>query len=390
MDTQVKKIIGGRVFTPQGWVKDGTVVVKDGKIAEIGNANIEVAGAEVIDAKGKDIVPGGIELHIHGGGGRDFMEGTEDAFRTAIAAHMKYGTTSIYPTLSSSSVPMIKDALATCRKLMAEPQSPVLGLHLEGPYFNPGKAGAQMPEYITPPIPGDYEPIIDTYGGKELKRWDEAPELPGTTEFGRYCTSHGVLAAIAHTKAEYVDVKRAWDAGFRHVTHFYNAMPGFHNVREFKHEGTVESVYTFPEMSVEMIADGIHVPPTILRMIYMVKGVEHTALITDALACSASDSDVAFDPRVILEDGVCKLADRSALAGSIATMDRLIRTCVQMAEIPLEDAIRMSSETPARIMGELGRKGTLEKGKDADICIYDSDIQLHLVMQQGNIVRNEL
>lgn len=388
MEQKITKLTGGRVFTPQGWVKDGTVVVKDGKIAEVSSGNIDVAGAEVIDAKSMDIVPGGIELHIHGGGGRDFMEGTEDAFRTAIAAHMKYGTTSIYPTLSSSSVPMIKDALATCEKLMAEERSPVLGLHLEGPYFNPKKAGAQMPEYITPPIPEDYEPII--LGSKALKRWDEAPELPGTTEFGRFCTDHGVLAAIAHTNAEYPDVKRAWDAGFRHVTHFYNAMPGFHNVREFKHEGTVESVYTFPDMSVEMIADGIHVPPTILRMIYMVKGVEHTALITDALACSASDSDVAFDPRVILEDGVCKLADRSALAGSIATMDRLIRTCVQKAEIPLEDAIRMSSETPARIMGELGRKGTLEAGKDADLCVYDSDVQLHFVMQQGNIVRNEL
>lgn len=382
------KIVGGRVFTPQGWVKDGTVVVKDGKIAEISSGPVEISGAETVDAKGLNVVPGGIELHVHGGGGRDFMEGTEEAFRTAIAAHARYGTTAIYPTLSSSSVPMIKDALATCEKLMAEEGSPVLGLHLEGPYFNPAKAGAQMPEYITPPIPSDYEEIISNTHA--LKRWDEAPELPGTTEFGQYCTSHGVLAAIAHTKAEYADVKRAWDAGFRHVTHFYNAMTGFHNVREFKHEGTVESVYTFPEMSVEMIADGIHVPPAILKMIYMVKGVEHTALITDALACSASDSDVAFDPRVILEDGVCKLADRSALAGSIATMDRLLRTCVQMAGIPLEDAVRMSSETPARIMGELGRKGTLEAGKDADICVYDGDVQLHFVMQQGKIIRNEL
>lgn len=384
MDSQIKKIVGGRIFTPQGWIKDGTIVVKDGKIAEISNGPIEIEGAEVIDAKGNNVVPGGIELHIHGGGGRDFMEGTEEAFRVAIQAHAKHGTTSIYPTLSSSSVQMIKDALATCEKLMAEPYSPVLGLHLEGPYFNPKKAGAQIPEYITPPIPADYEEIINNTTA--LKRWDEAPELPGTTEFGKYCTDHGILAAIAHTCAEYVDVKRAWDCGFRHATHFYNAMTGFHNVREFKHEGTVESVYTFPEMSVEMIADGIHVPPAILKMIYMVKGVEHTALITDALACSASDSSVAFDPRVILEDGVCKLADRSALAGSIATMDRLIRTCVEQADIPLEDAICMSSETPARIMGELSRKGTLEAGKDADICIYDPAIQLQLVLQQGRVV----
>lgn len=388
MRPQILKIVGGRVFTPQGWLDNATIVVKDGKIAEISTGNVEVEGAEVIDAKGNNVVPGGVELHIHGGGGRDFMEGTEEAFRVAIEAHAKHGTTSIYPTLSSSSVKMIKDALATCEKMMAEPYSPVLGLHLEGPYFNPAKAGAQIPEYITPPIPADYEDIINNTTA--LKRWDEAPELPGTTEFGKYCTEHGILAAIAHTSAEYLDVKRAWDCGFRHVTHFYNAMPGFHNVREFKHEGTVESVYTFPEMSVEMIADGIHVPPTILRMIYMVKGVEHTALITDALACSASDSDTAFDPRVILEDGVCKLADRSALAGSIATMDRLIRTCVEQAGIPLEDAIRMSSETPARIMGVLDRKGSLEVGKDADICVYDKGIQLQAVIQQGRIVTNSL
>lgn len=388
MRPQILKIVGGRVFTPQGWLDNATIVVRDGKIAEISTGNVEVEGAEVIDAKGNNVVPGGVELHIHGGGGRDFMEGTEEAFRVAIEAHAKHGTTSIYPTLSSSSVKMIKDALATCEKMMAEPYSPVLGLHLEGPYFNPAKAGAQIPEYITPPIPADYEDIINNTTA--LKRWDEAPELPGTTEFGKYCTEHGILAAIAHTSAEYPDVKRAWDCGFRHVTHFYNAMPGFHNVREFKHEGTVESVYTFPEMSVEMIADGIHVPPTILRMIYMVKGVEHTALITDALACSASDSDTAFDPRVILEDGVCKLADRSALAGSIATMDRLIRTCVEQAGIPLEDAIRMSSETPARIMGVLDRKGSLEIGKDADICVYDKGIQLQAVIQQGRIVTNSL
>lgn len=384
MTTPITKIVGGRVFTPGGWIKDGTVIVKDGKIQEITDENIEVKDAEVIEAKGMMVVPGGVELHIHGGGGRDFMEGTEDAFRTAIAAHMRYGTTSIYPTLSSSSPQMIKDALKTCEKLMAEDGSPVLGLHLEGPYFNPKKAGAQMPEYITPPKPEDYEDII--LHTTALKRWDEAPELPGTTEFGRFCTEHGILCAIAHTCAEYVDVKRAWDCGFRHATHFYNAMPGFHNVREFKHEGTVESVYVFPEMTVEMIADGIHVPPTILKMIHMIKGVERTALITDALACSVSDDPTAFDPRVIVEDGVCKLADRSALAGSIATMDRLIRTCVKQADIPVEDAIRMSSETPARIMDVLDRKGTLQKGKDADICMYDDEIQIHFVMQAGRVV----
>ena len=139
-------------------------------------------------------------------------------------------------------------------------------------------------------------------------------------------------------------------------------------------------------MTVEVVADGIHVPPTILRLIYKIKGVERACVITDALSCAASDSNVAFDPRVIIEDGVCKLADRSALAGSVATMDRLIRTLVQKAEIPLEDAIRMASETPSKIMGVYDRKGSLQKGKDADMLILDQDLNIRAVWAMGKLV----
>ena len=388
MGTTLTQIINGNVLTPSGWIKDGSVVVEGNKIVEIQTNSQLIEGAQVIDAKGGSIVPGGIDLHIHGGGGRDYMEGTEDAFRKAIQSHMQHGTTSIYPTLSSSSVPMIEAAIRTTEKLMAEPDSPILGLHLEGPYFNPEMAGGQLPEYITPPIKADYERIITETS--VLKRWDSAPELPGTEEFGQYCTKHGVMAAIAHTKAEYADVWKAWQNGFRHATHFYNAMTGFHKVREYKHEGTVESVYAIPDMTVEMIGDGIHVPPTILKMIYLVKGVERTALITDALACSASDSNKAFDPRVIIEDGVCKLADHSALAGSIATMDRLVKTAVLKVGIPLADVIRMTSETPATIMHEEHHSGTLRKGYDASIVIYSPTVDLQFVMQMGHIVRNDL
>lgn len=388
MTDQLIQITNGRILTPAGWLKGASVIVHHHKIAEIQKSECRVEGAEVIDAKGNDIVPGGIDLHIHGGGGRDYMEGSEEAFREAIRAHMLHGTTSIYPTLSSSSVPMMEKAIETTEKLMAEPDTPVLGLHLEGPYFNPEMAGGQLPEYITPPIKSDYEHIISS--SKVVKRWDEAPELPGTVEFGHFCASHDVMAAIAHTKAEYVDVKKAWDCGFTHATHFYNAMTGFHKVREYKHEGTVESVYAIPGMTVEVIADGIHVPPAILRMIYLVKGIERTALITDALSVSASTSNKAFDPRVIIEDGVCKLADHSALAGSIATMGRLIRTCVLKVNIPMEDAVRMSSETPAHIMHVDDRKGSLRPGYDADIVIYNKDVRLKFVMQMGHIVRNDL
>lgn len=388
LNTMFKQIINGRILTPQGWLEGGSVIVEDGKIAEVSNNNFAIEGAEIIDAKGCDIVPGGIEMHVHGGGGRDFMEGEEEAFRVAVDAHMQYGTTSIFPTLSSSTVPMIEKACETCTNLMAEPNSPILGLHLEGPYFNPKQAGAQIPEWIKAPVKEEYEYLLEKWPC--LKRWDEAPELEGSHEFIKCCCKHGVLPSIGHTRAKYDEVAAANELGMTHATHFYNAMPVVYKNREFKETGTVESIFALENMTVEMIADGIHVPPVMLRMIYQIKGVERTALITDALACAASKDDTAFDPRVVLEDGVCKLADRSALAGSIATMDRLVRTCVQQAGIPMEDACRMISETPAKIMGVYDRKGSLEKGKDADIIFFDKAQELTFVMQMGRIVRNEL
>lgn len=376
------QIINGKILTPAGWVNDGSVLIEDMRIKRVlATSKVQDGVDKIIDAHGDYVLPGGIDLHVHGGGGRDFMEGTEEAFRVAVEAHRAHGTTSIFPTLSSSSIQMIRDAAATCQKLMDDPTSGVLGLHLEGPYFNPKMAGAQIPEFITPPIPEDYMALVEEF--PSIRRWDAAPELPGADKFAEYLTSKGVVASLGHTAAGYEDVERGYKAGFTHATHFYNAMTGNHKVGVYKHAGTVESVYLIDGITVEMIADGIHVPPVMLRLIYKEKGVERTALITDSLAVAASDSKKAFDPRVIIEDGVCKLADRSAIAGSIATMDRLIKTAVQQAGIPLEDVSRMASETPARIMGVYDRKGSIEHGKDGDIMMFDKDLNLTGVVQMG-------
>ena len=379
------QIYNGHILTPEGWINSGSVVIEDSRIDEVTRSSHIIDRADVkVDAEGMHGVPGGIELHCHGGGGSDFMEGTEEAFRTAVNAHMRHGTTAIFPTLSSATLPLIEKACETCSQMMRQPGTAIMGLHLEGPYFNPRKAGAQMPDAIRMPDPSEYTHIVEDYDC--LRRWDVAPELPGAIEMGHYITGKGIIAAIGHTAAEYPDVKAAYEAGYSHVTHFYNGMPGFHNVREYKHAGTVEAVYLLENMTVEVIADGIHVPSPILRLIHRMKGVERTALITDALAVTASDSKRAFDPRVIIEDGVCKLSDRSALAGSIATMDRLIRTCVRQAGIPLHDAVRMASETPARIMGIYDRKGSIQRGKDADILLFDDNIDLHAVYAMGKRV----
>lgn len=380
------QIYNGHVLTPEGWINGGSVIIEGNRIKEVSKSSRQLDGMDkTIDAHGMNVVPGGIDLHCHGGGGCDFQECTREAFETVARTHLKHGTTAIYATLSSSPIDMMERACMTCDELMRESGSTIMGMHMEGPYLNPSKAGAQMPEVIRIPDPNEYQHIVEDFDC--MRRWDTAPELPGAAEMGRYITSKGIVAAIAHTAAEYRHVKAAWDAGYTLATHFYNAMPGFHNVREFKHAGTVESVYLLEDMAVEVIADGIHVPSTLLNLVYHMKGVERTALCTDALAVTDSDSEHAFDPRVIIEDGVCKLSDRSALAGSIATMDRLIKTMVRVVDVPLQDAMRMASETPARIMGIYDRKGSIQRGKDADILLLDSDINLRGVFSMGEFVK---
>ena len=377
------QIINGRIFTPQGWLNEGSVLMRDGKILEVTNCDLALIGARLIDAKGMYIVPGFVCMHAHGGGGYDFTECTEEAFRGAIRAHLRHGATSFYPTLSSSPFSKLHQAAEICEKLMEKSGSPVIGLHIEGPYLNPKMAGEQFAGQVKEIDEKEYKKLIEsTYC---IRRWDASPELPGALDFARYLRKKGILAAVSHTEAEYDGIKEAFEAGFTHAAHFYNAMPGFHKRREYKYEGTVESVYLTDGMTIELIADGIHLPATILKLAYKLKGVEHTCLVTDALSYTANEDKEINDPKVIIEDGVCKLADRSALAGSIATSDVLIRTMVK-AGIPLGDALRMASETPARIMGVYDRKGSLQKDKDADILIMDKDLNIRAVWQAGNLV----
>lgn len=381
-------INNGTILTPKGWLRKSSIIIDGTTIKEITADDTTHLDARRIDAKGAYIIPGGIDLHLHGGGGHDFMECSEEAFRTAIAAHLRHGTTSLYPTLGAADYDMMYRAAELTQRLMAEPDSRVMGLHLEGPYLNPTMAGGQIVEYIKLPNRKEYTTLLDRFDS--IKRWDLAPELDGAMELGSTLSERGILASVAHTTADYACIDRAIDAGFTHATHFYNAMTGVHKCREFKHEGTIESILLRDEMSVEIIADGIHVPPTILRLVHKVKGSHRTCLVSDAMACTASNGNELFDKRVIIEDGVCKLSDRSALAGSIATMDRLIRTMVQQAALPLEEAVRMSSETPARIMGIYDRKGSLERGKDADIVLMDENLEICGVMASGEWVDGTL
>ena len=231
------QIINGKIFTPQGWLEDGSVIIRDNHILEVTNCDLPLTGAKQVDARGMYIVPGYVCLHVHGGGGHDFTECTEEAYRKAIEAHQKHGTTCIFPTVSSSSFEDIKKGVAICEKLMAEDNSVVGGLHLEGPYLNPKRASDQFGDKLAEPDADAYTSLVEST--QCIKRWDASPELPGALEFARYLKSKGIVATISHTEAEYQEVKDAFEAGYTHVSHFYNGMPGFHKNREYKYEGTV-------------------------------------------------------------------------------------------------------------------------------------------------------
>lgn len=413
-------ITNARLITPDGIVEGGSLHIVDGIIRAISegepvinkeelrrekgelaspetpksagqNCQFSIVNSQLIDAQGQYVAPGCIDLHVHGAAGHDFMEATPEAFDAIRRCHALHGTTSMLATLAVSPPDVIDRCIDICdRNLSRGPGAELLGLHLEGNYINPLMKGAQDPTYIVPPQPEEYMRLLDST--HSIRRWSAAPELPGALDFARCARQHGVLVSLAHTTADYAQVLAAYDAGFTHATHFYNAMTAVHKQGILKHEGTVEAVLLTDGISVEVIADGIHVPPTLLQLVYKIKGPDRICLVTDALSLTGSRLTKAREqaeasPSYIVENGVCLMADRSALAGSVATTDRLLRTMVFDAHIPLTDAVRMASTTPARLIGVDDRKGSLTVGHDADLIFLDDTLHVTRTLIHGEELR---
>lgn len=386
------KIFNGRILTPYRTIKNGCVVIEGGKIIEVSEGNKEVSGAIEIDARGNYISPGFIDLHVHGGGGYDFMDATVEAFLKIAEIHAQHGTTSMLPTTLTAEKEDLFLTFETYRKAKEENRngSEFLGMHLEGPYFNVNQRGAQDPRYIRNPDPVEYKDIMRY--SSDIRRWSAAPELPGSIEFARYLKSKGILVALGHTDATYDEALIGYENGFTLATHFYSCMAGVTRKRALRYAGTIEAGYLLDGMDVEVIGDGIHCPPPLLKLIYKTKGTDRIALITDAMRAAGMPEGESIlgslrdGLKVIVEDGVAKLPDRSSFAGSVATTDRLVRTMVKMADIPLLDAVKMATMTPATILGVFDRKGSLIPGKDADIVIFDADIQIQMTMVNGRII----
>lgn len=386
------KITNARVITPYRIIDRGCVVVEGDSIKYVGKDTGFAEELPGIDAEGNYIAPGFIDIHTHGGGGHDFMDGTLEAFLGAAEIHARFGTTSMLPTTLTSTYEELKSTFDVFQKAkeMNTRGARLLGLHLEGPYFSMEQRGAQDPKYIRKPDPDEYLEILSL--SQDILRWSAAPELDGALEFGRCLKRRGILPSIAHTDAIFEQVQEAFENGFTHITHLYSAMSGVRRINAYRYAGVIESAYLIDDMTVEIIADGAHLPSSLLKLVYKIKGPSKIALVTDSMRGAGMPEGESIlgslknGQKVIIEEGVAKLMDRSAFAGSVATADRLVRNMVKLAGVPLQDAVRMMTATPASIIGKQHEIGSLEVGKKADIVMFDEDLRILMTMIGGQVV----
>jgi N-acetylglucosamine-6-phosphate deacetylase len=383
------KIINGSIILRDKIITGGSLLVENDKIVAVTDREADFPDARIIDANGQFVSPGFIDIHVHGGGDHDFMDGTVDAFLKIAEMHAAHGTTSMLPTTLTADKEGILQTLEVYEHAAIQNKygAAFIGLHLEGPYFSMNQRGAQDPRYIRDPEPAEYLEILGR--SKSIRRWSAAPERRGAIEFGRILCEKGILPSMAHTDAIYEEALEAFENGYTLLTHFYSAMSGVTRKNAFRYAGVIEAGYLHDELDVEIIADGVHLPPPLLKLIYKIKGPDRIALITDAMRGAGMPEGESILGRrsdglkVIIEDGVAKLPDRTSFAGSVATADRLVRVMRDMGGVPLTDVIRMMTHTPARIMKLDDRIGRLAPGMDADIVIFDEQIQVSRTILKG-------
>lgn len=397
-------IHNGRVITPVRTIHDGAVLIEGGRIRAVGAAGEVEAppGAQRIDARGNFVAPGFIEAHVHGGGGGDVMGGTAEHVVACAVAHARGGVTRLLPTTLTAPIDAVVRALECIEQAqkLDYPGAIIAGAHLEGPYINSARAGAQNPAYIKPPDLNEMTSILDRF--PLVRRVSLACELPGALELAQELRRRGIVASLAHTEATYQEVVRAVESGFTHATHMYSAMASVRREGAHKVAGAIEAVLTLDELTAEVISDGHHVPPSMLRLLIQVKGVQRVALTTDAISAAGCGpgrySLMGLD--VIVDDEapdafeiprtpgryVAKLADGSAFAGSVATMDQAIRTAVEQAGVPIADAVKMATLVPARIHGLDRECGMLSPGMRGDVVLFDPHIRILATIVEGKLV----
>lgn len=385
-----KHIVNANIIYPDS-IGTGFVTVEGNLIFEVGEGDPVINTGDLVwDFKGEYLSPGFVETHSHGAGGHDFMDGTYEGVIDAAKTLLSHGTTTLFPTTLAASKEEILLSIDSykeaCKLIRGGPDMP--GLHMEGPYLNRNQKGAIDERYIKNPVPEEYEKII-RYANGAIARWTLAPELPGAIEFTRYLRNNNIIPSMGHSDAEYEQVLKAYRSGITHVTHLFSAMSGMVRRGGFRYPGMIESAFCIDDLTVEIIADGCHLPIEILQMVYKCKGADKIALTCDSMRCAGQDVTESIlgsqenGQRVIIEDDVAKLLDRTAFAGSIATDDRLVRVMYKKAHIPLYDCVKMMTLTPAKIMGIDKEVGSIVPGKVANLVCFDHSINILGAMVQG-------
>lgn len=374
-----KIIVNGGLF-------DGFLYVDNGVIVDV--TDKDLPSGVSYDYTGSYVSPGFIETHTHGGGGYPFLSGSVESVLKACDFHLSHGATTIVPTVSTDSFSAMKNSVKdiSLAKRSGKSKAKILGAHLEGPYLSEKQSGAQSGGNIKSPIEEEYKGLIEEFKG-DIARWTYAPEKDLDGNFCKYLKSCGIIVSAGHTDAVYSDMKKAAENGCNLITHLYSCTSTITRNKGFRSLGVIESAYLLDEIFVEIIADGKHLPPELIKMIIKIKGADRVILTTDSLEIAGSGvtSGVMSGVEYEVEDGVCKLKDRSGFAGSIATCDALIRTLVNECGYEVPFAVKMLTETPAKLFSL--NCGVLAKGKDADVVVLDKDLSVTSVFVGGEKIK---
>ncbi len=387
----IQEIRGANLVLPTGIMENATLRFEDGIITYIGNGSLPTAD-RVLDADGGYVMAGFVDIHCHGGGGYDFMDATPDGMLEISKHHLYHGTTTLFATTMTDTYEAIEAVLLRYRELYERGELLTLaGVHLEGPWLSPLQCGAQSSKKMAKPNAQMLRRLVEKY--PFIKRVTAAPEVEGGMELGSVGAYLGLNMSMGHTDADFDTVDKARKNGYTALTHLYSGMTGVFRRNAYRTAGAVEAGLYFDDLTVEVIADGKHLPKGLLQLIYKCKGADKICLITDAMRGAGSPDGtetvlgrLADGVPCIIEDGVAKLYDRQSFAGSVATTDRLLAVMHSLAEVELPEISKMLSATPARLMGLFDR-GSLEVGKRADIVILNKDLKIKNVIFKGETVK---
>ena len=372
-----------------GAVRDLCVLTENGRILKV-SARLDAPGAEVVDCGGLYLAPGFADIHVHGGGGFSAMASTPEEIIGMCRAHAKHGVTSIVPTTLASPIQTLQKAARVIDDARKKCDcANILGVHFEGPFLSPKKSGAQSPENILVPDEESIQALLD--GSPNVRMIGAAPEIPNGMLVGEMAAKRGITASVAHSDASFETAEQALGHGYSDITHIFSACSQMHKEGIFRKVGVAEAGLANPGFTAQFIGDLKHLPAGTVKLIYHCKGAAGAYPVSDGLefaACDLQEGQTVIQGngmRAVYEDGVMLLGDRSCLAGSASSLDKMVRNMTRCG-VPLTDAVEMASLTPLKVIGADKTKGKLEAGYDEDLILFDDDILVSAVFVGGRRV----